>query len=413
MMRNYEGFLSEAGPGPRRGGRYPSRLDQRAEPHLCWVPPEPARARQAARAPVDFDLPYYATGDVLRAAVGRKIGELSREAKSFMDRGDLVPDEVICRVVVERVDERRRVGRLHPRPFPPRHQPGRGAGGPDGPGPPAHGHAVHQGAGRGGHPPALGSADVRGSGTPTTSSSTRRRTELCGPDKSPAYASADDDEPEAGAPWPQGLPRADRAPGGALRGRGPAAPLRRHPDSRRGERARRHPRQHCVSKKELSSVAIIRESTRRSTRSPPRGGSSPAAPAVRQSTSPGVTTAELDEAARPHPLPRHGAGVQGLQRLPGSYHRPTRMVVHSIQASTRFERGDVLCVDIGVQLDQVVADAAVTLPIGPVQPHRQGPPGQHPRRAVRRRRSMPGGGASREHLPLPPFSGGWRPMATR
>ena len=66
-------------------------------------PPGAGKGTQAARLRDDFDLPYYATGDILRAAV-KEESELGREAKSYMDRGDLVPDDVICRVVVERVD---------------------------------------------------------------------------------------------------------------------------------------------------------------------------------------------------------------------------------------------------------------------------------------------------------------------
>jgi len=48
-------------------------------------------------------LPYYATGDILRAAV-RDETELGRAAKEYMDRGDLVPDEVIVGAIAERID---------------------------------------------------------------------------------------------------------------------------------------------------------------------------------------------------------------------------------------------------------------------------------------------------------------------
>lgn len=66
-------------------------------------PPGAGKGTQAERLVADFDLPYYATGDILRAAV--KDGtELGRQAKEYMDRGDLVPDEVICGVIMERVD---------------------------------------------------------------------------------------------------------------------------------------------------------------------------------------------------------------------------------------------------------------------------------------------------------------------
>jgi adenylate kinase len=48
-------------------------------------------------------LPYYATGDILRAAV-RDETELGKAAKEYMDRGDLVPDEVIVGAIAERID---------------------------------------------------------------------------------------------------------------------------------------------------------------------------------------------------------------------------------------------------------------------------------------------------------------------
>lgn len=51
----------------------------------------------------DLQLPYYATGDILRAAV-RDETELGKTAKGYMDRGDLVPDDVIVGAIAERID---------------------------------------------------------------------------------------------------------------------------------------------------------------------------------------------------------------------------------------------------------------------------------------------------------------------
>src|SRR5688500_9852954 len=65
-------------------------------------PPGSGKGTQGERLQEDFHLPYYATGDILRAAV-REESELGRKAKEFMDRGDLVPDQVIIGVIVERV----------------------------------------------------------------------------------------------------------------------------------------------------------------------------------------------------------------------------------------------------------------------------------------------------------------------
>jgi len=66
-------------------------------------PPGAGKGTQAERLVEDFDLPYYATGDILRAAVAEGT-ELGRKAKEYMDRGDLVPDEVIVGVIGERID---------------------------------------------------------------------------------------------------------------------------------------------------------------------------------------------------------------------------------------------------------------------------------------------------------------------
>jgi adenylate kinase len=65
-------------------------------------PPGSGKGTQGERLNEDLRLPYYATGDILRAAV-REETELGRTAKEYMDRGDLVPDEVIVGVIAERI----------------------------------------------------------------------------------------------------------------------------------------------------------------------------------------------------------------------------------------------------------------------------------------------------------------------
>ena len=66
-------------------------------------PPGSGKGTQGERLQEDLRLPYYATGDILRAAV-RDETELGKTAKEYMDRGDLVPDEVIVGVIAERID---------------------------------------------------------------------------------------------------------------------------------------------------------------------------------------------------------------------------------------------------------------------------------------------------------------------
>ena len=65
-------------------------------------PPGSGKGTQGERLQEDLRLPYYATGDILRAAV-REETELGKTAKQYMDAGDLVPDEVIVGVIAERI----------------------------------------------------------------------------------------------------------------------------------------------------------------------------------------------------------------------------------------------------------------------------------------------------------------------
>jgi adenylate kinase len=66
-------------------------------------PPGAGKGTQAERLTDDFNLPYIATGNMLRAAVEDGT-ELGRQAKTFMDAGELVPDEVITGVILEAVE---------------------------------------------------------------------------------------------------------------------------------------------------------------------------------------------------------------------------------------------------------------------------------------------------------------------
>lgn len=65
-------------------------------------PPGGGKGTQARALTERFSIPQISTGDILRAAV--KGGtELGREAKSYMDAGKLVPDEVIVGIIRERI----------------------------------------------------------------------------------------------------------------------------------------------------------------------------------------------------------------------------------------------------------------------------------------------------------------------
>jgi adenylate kinase len=67
-------------------------------------PPGAGKGTQAERLQEDFPLAYVATGDILRAAV-KEGTDLGKEAKAYMDRGELVPDEVIIGVILDRLAE--------------------------------------------------------------------------------------------------------------------------------------------------------------------------------------------------------------------------------------------------------------------------------------------------------------------
>jgi adenylate kinase len=63
-------------------------------------PPGAGKGTQAERLTEDFNLPYFATGNILRKAVADGT-DLGRQAKRYMDAGELVPDDVITGVIIE------------------------------------------------------------------------------------------------------------------------------------------------------------------------------------------------------------------------------------------------------------------------------------------------------------------------
>lgn len=65
-------------------------------------PPGGGKGTQGERLQQEWGLPYYATGDILRSEV-RDRTELGRTAREHMDRGDLVPDQLIIDMIAERL----------------------------------------------------------------------------------------------------------------------------------------------------------------------------------------------------------------------------------------------------------------------------------------------------------------------
>ena len=89
---------------------------------------------------------------------------------------------------------------------------------------------------------------------------------------------------------------------------------------------------------------------------------------LRAKCRPGVTTAELDVAAERFITSQDAEpSFLGYRGFPGSIcASPNSMVVHGIPGEYELARGDLISLDVGVTKDGWVADAAITVPVGPV-----------------------------------------------
>jgi len=67
-------------------------------------PPGVGKGTQAAKLSKEYAVPHIATGDILRTAMARKT-PVGLEAKSYIDSGKLVPDDVIINIIRERLSE--------------------------------------------------------------------------------------------------------------------------------------------------------------------------------------------------------------------------------------------------------------------------------------------------------------------
>ncbi|KIX91073.1 adenylate kinase [Staphylococcus microti] len=66
--------------------------------------PGAGKGTQASEIVKKYPIPHISTGDMFRKAIKDQT-ELGKEAKSYMDRGELVPDEVTVGIVKERISE--------------------------------------------------------------------------------------------------------------------------------------------------------------------------------------------------------------------------------------------------------------------------------------------------------------------
>ena len=67
-------------------------------------PPGGGKGTQAKKIVEKYGIPHIATGDILREAVAKGT-ELGKKAKEYMEKGQLVPDEVVIGLIEERLKE--------------------------------------------------------------------------------------------------------------------------------------------------------------------------------------------------------------------------------------------------------------------------------------------------------------------
>lgn len=70
---------------------------------ILFGPPGVGKGTQSQKLIEHFNLAYLATGDILRTAITNQT-PLGIEAQKFMDRGELVPDETMIRMIERRMN---------------------------------------------------------------------------------------------------------------------------------------------------------------------------------------------------------------------------------------------------------------------------------------------------------------------
>ena len=66
--------------------------------------PGAGKGTQAKKIAAKYEIPHISTGDIFRANI-KEGTELGKKAKTYMDQGLLVPDELVCDLVVDRVQQ--------------------------------------------------------------------------------------------------------------------------------------------------------------------------------------------------------------------------------------------------------------------------------------------------------------------
>ena len=91
---------------------------------------------------------------------------------------------------------------------------------------------------------------------------------------------------------------------------------------------------------------------------------------LRKAVVPGVTTRELDQITEDVILARGAIpAFKGYRGYPASLCASiNEQVVHGIPSQRRLEQGDIVSLDVGASLNGYFGDAAITLPVGTVEP---------------------------------------------
>jgi adenylate kinase len=71
---------------------------------ILFGPPGAGKGTQAGRLQEDFQLPFISTGDMLRTNVKEQT-DLGKQAKEYMDAGELVPDQLIVAMITDRLQD--------------------------------------------------------------------------------------------------------------------------------------------------------------------------------------------------------------------------------------------------------------------------------------------------------------------
>ena len=75
---------------------------------VLFGPPGAGKGTQSEKLIEKYNLKHLSTGDILRSAITKQT-ELGIEAKRFIDKGELVPDETVIGIISKELDEHKNV----------------------------------------------------------------------------------------------------------------------------------------------------------------------------------------------------------------------------------------------------------------------------------------------------------------